>query len=83
MTGGPDYLLGVRPEVCLRPVVVPDQVRELQELPVQRGVAVPPRRAPLLGLLHGHRLGGEPGIVGVLGAYLDVRVADYLALVNR
>ena len=49
---------------------------------MQRGVARAPLLPPLLGLVQGHRLRGEPGIVGVLRADLDVRVADYRAVVT-
>ncbi len=64
-------------------MLVADQPRILQELAAQCLVPRAPRRAPLLDLILGHGLRGQPSVLRVLRADLDVSVADDPALVNR
>lgn len=58
------------------PVVVGDEPGELLELTLQGGVAGAPLFLAPLDLVQGQRLRGQPGVVGVVRADLDVDIAD-------
>src|SRR5271170_3700388 len=65
------------------PRVLAVQPRELEELLAQGLVFLPPPVTALLGFFGSQRLGGEPGVVGVLRPDLHVDVAEDAAVVTR
>jgi hypothetical protein len=73
-------LLGVRPSILIRPVLIADQPGELKELPVQFGVLGPPFKTSPLHFVGGQRLSGQPGVVSVLGPDLDVDIPHDAAI---